>query len=67
MTEEEVQSLDSTDQESTIHEHVAFVQETAPSTPFFGCWCQAKPKWMDGVVLLPLKMEVRLIIFSPLD
>ena len=44
MTEEEVQSLDSTDQESTIHEHVAFVQETAPSTPFFGCWCQAKPK-----------------------
>ena len=32
---------------------------------FIGCW--AKPTWMGGVVLLPLKMEVRLIIFSPLD
>ena len=32
---------------------------------FLGCW--AKPTWMGGVVLLPLKMEVRLIIFPPLD
>ena len=30
-------------------------------------WCWAKPTWMGGVVLLPLKMEVRLVIFSPLD
>ena len=29
--------------------------------------CQAKPTWMAGVVLLPLKMEVKLVIFSPLD
>ena len=30
-------------------------------------WYWAKPMWMGGVVLLPLRMEVQLIIFSPLD
>ena len=41
--------------------------ETAPPAPFFiGC-CWAKPTWMGGVVLLPLKIEVRLVIFFPLD
>ena len=39
--------------------------ETAPPARFMGCW--AKPTWMGGVVFLPLKMEVRLVIFSPLD
>ena len=40
--------------------------ETAPPAPFFiGCW--AKPTWMGGVMLLSLKMEVRLVIFFPLD
>ena len=34
-----------------------------PWPVFIGC-C-AKPTWMGGVVLLPLKMEVRLIIFFP--
>ena len=33
--------------------------------PFFLCW--TKPTWKGGVVLLPLKMRIRLIIFSPLD
>ena len=32
---------------------------------FYECW--AKPTRMGGVVLLPLKMEVQLVIFSPLD
>ena len=30
-------------------------------------WCWAKPTWMGGVMLLPLKMKVLLVIFSPLD
>ena len=30
-------------------------------------WCWAKLTWMGGVVFLPLKMEVRLVIFFPLD
>ena len=42
-----------------------FVRDYAPDPLFMGCW--AKPMWMGGVVLLPLKMEVRLVIFSPLD
>ena len=37
-----------------------------PRPVFMRC-CWAKPTWMGGVVLLPLKMEVRLVIFSPLD
>ena len=36
-----------------------------PRPVLWGCW--AKPTWMGGVVLLSLKMEVRLVIFSPLD
>ena len=32
---------------------------------FIRCW--AKPMWMGGVMLLPLKMEVRPVIFFPLD
>ena len=40
--------------------------ERPPPGPFF-LWCWAKPTWMGGVVLLPLKMEVRLVIFFPLD
>ena len=41
------------------------VWETAPPVLFFiGCW--AKPTWIGGVVLLPLKMEVRLVIIFPL-
>ena len=39
--------------------------ETAPPARFMGVL--VKPTWMDGVVLLPLKMEVQLVIFSPLD
>ena len=42
-----------------------YVWETAPLALFFGCW--AKPTWVGGVMLLHLKMEVQLIIFSPLD
>ena len=38
------------------------VRDRAPG-PFYECW--AKPTRMGGVVLLPLKMEVRLVIFSP--
>ena len=40
---------------------------------FFPFWVlifvrdRAKPTWMGGVVLLPLKMEVQLVIFFPLD
>ena len=41
------------------------VWDIAPPARFIGCW--AKSTWMGGVVLLPLKMEVRLIIFPPLD
>ena len=41
------------------------VWETAPPTRFIGCW--VKPTWMGGVVLLPLKMEVQLVMFSPLN
>ena len=45
----------------------SFLWETAPLAPsFFRCYW-AKPTWMGGVVLLPLKMEVRLVIFSPLN
>ena len=44
-----------------------FVRDRAPGPRFYGMWCWAKPTWMGGVVLLPLKMEVRLVIFSPLD
>ena len=40
------------------------VRDRAPG-PFLWCW--AKPTWMGGVVLLPLKMEVQLVIFFPLD
>ena len=40
------------------------VRDRAPG-PLYECW--AKPTWMGGVVLLPLKMEVRLVIFPPLD
>ena len=36
-----------------------------PRPVFMMCW--AKPTWMGGVLLLPLKMEVRLVIFFPLD
>ena len=40
--------------------------ETAPSARFYRmCW--AKPTWMGRVVLLPFKMEVRLVIFPLLD
>ena len=42
---------------------VGEVWETAPSALFFRSW--AKPTRMGWVVLLPLKMEVRLIIFFP--
>ena len=42
----------------------ATVRDCAPD-PFLWCW--VKSTWMGGVVLLPLKMEVRLVIFSPLD
>ena len=41
-----------------------YVRDHAPG-PFLWCW--AKPTWIGGVVLLPLKMEVRLVIFSPLN
>ena len=41
------------------------VRDRAPDPLYECCW--AKPTWMGGVVLLPLKMEVRLVIFSPLD
>ena len=47
------------------HLIVSALWETAPPARFMMCW--AKPTWMGGVVLLPLKMEVRLVIFSPLD
>ena len=33
--------------------------------PFLGCW--AKPTWISGVMLLPLKMKVQLVTFFPLD
>ena len=42
------------------------VRDRAPGPLFMMC-CWAKPMWMGGVVLLPLKMEVQLVIFSPLD
>ena len=45
-------------------EPMLMVWETAPPACFIECW--AKPTWMGGVMLLPLKMEVRLIIFPPL-
>ena len=41
-----------------------YVRDRAPG-PFLWCW--AKPTWMGGVVLLPLKMEIRLVILSPLN
>ena len=40
-------------------------ERSRPRPVFMGYW--AKPTWMGGVVLLPLKIEVRLIIFPPLD
>ena len=40
-------------------------QVPRPRPVFIECW--AKPTWMGGVVLLPLKVEVRLVIFFPLD
>ena len=40
-------------------------ERPCPRPVFIGCW--AKPTWIGGVVLLPLKMEVRLVIFFPLD
>ena len=48
------------------HTHITrskAVRDRAPG-PFYECW--AKPTWMGGVMLLPLKIEVRLVIFSPL-
>ena len=42
-----------------------FVRDRAPNPLFIRCW--AKPMWMGGIVLLSLKMEVWLVIFSPLD
>ena len=44
--------------------YLYIVRDHAPG-PSYGCW--AKSMWIGGVVLLPLKMEVWLIIFSPLD
>ena len=43
----------------------ALMWETASLARFIGCW--TKLMWMGGVMLLPLKIEVQLIIFSPLD
>ena len=40
-------------------------ERSRPRPLFLGCW--AKSTWMGGVVLLPLKMEVQLVIFFPLD
>ena len=40
------------------------VRDRAPGPSFIKCW--AKPTWMDGVVLLALKMEVQLVAFPPL-
>ena len=39
------------------------VIDRAPGPFYRMCW--AKPTRMGGVVLLPFKMEIRLIIFSP--
>ena len=44
-----------------FHNKGELVWETATPTPLFGYW--TKLTWMGGIVLLPLKMEVRLIIF----
>ena len=40
------------------------VRNRTPS-PFLWWW--DKPTWIGGVMLLPLKIEVWLVIFSPLD
>ena len=48
--------------------HILFItyyERPHPQLLFMECW--AKPTWMSEVVLVPLKMEVRLIIFSLLN